>query len=265
MRMISFGTVVGLALATGTLAGCKNEEARAEPAPSASALAPSMAAPGSKTYAFTIDPKSTTSIDMPAPKEHIKADTSAAAGTLEIDPANLTRSRGEVKVDLATLATHTFDDPDKNSAQTTHARTWLEVVVQGNMEEANRWAVYAIRSIDGASATDLARVPAVREGADDVRHVTMTTHGELLIHGHKVNRDAGVDVAFHYPAGAAADTKPIRVVVKTKAPLHVVLAEHEVKPRDSFGTLAQKSFSLLGTKVAETADISLDLGAVPGP
>ncbi len=262
MKVMAY-KVAGLALGLCVVVGCKNGDAKPEPAPSASALAPSMAATGAKTFAFTIDPKSTTSIDMPAPKEHIKADTSAAAGTLQIDPMNLTNSRGEVKVDLSTLTTHTFDDPDKNSAQTTHARTWLEVVVNGNMQDANRWAVYAIRSVDNASANDLSKVPAVHEGADDVRKVTMTTHGELLIHGHKVNRDDTVEVAFHYPTGAAGDTKPISITVKSKDPLHVILAEHEVKPRDSFGSLAQKSFSLLGTKVAETADISLDLKAVP--
>jgi hypothetical protein len=38
-----------------------------------------------------------------------------------------------------------------------------------------------------------------------------------------------------------------------------------VKPRDGFGKLAQASFSLLGTKVAETADVTLDLSATPAP
>jgi hypothetical protein len=36
-----------------------------------------------------------------------------------------------------------------------------------------------------------------------------------------------------------------------------------VKPRDGFGKIAKGSFSLLGTKVAENADISLDLRATP--
>lgn len=258
-----FGRAAWLALALGGVWGCNRDSVKPEPAASASALAPSMAASGSKAFAFAIDPKSTTSIDMPAPKEHIKADTTAASGTLQIDPMDLASSRGEVKVDLGTLSTHTFDDPDKNSAQTTHARTWLEVVVQGNMQDANRYAVYAIRSVDKLSAPEVSKAPVVREGNDDVRYVTLTTHGELLIHGHKVDRDANVEVGFHYPMGAAPDAKPSSLTVKTKAPLHVILAEHDVKPRDSFGSLAQKSFSLLGTKVAETADISLDLKATP--
>src|SRR5215472_9942012 len=124
--------------------GCgKKDDAKPGLAASASALAPSTLDPGARAVSFVIDPKSTTSIDMPAPKEHIKADTSAASGSIEVDPMNLAGSRGQVKVDLSTLTTHTFDDADQNTAQTTHARTWLEVVVQGNMNDENRYAVYA--------------------------------------------------------------------------------------------------------------------------
>jgi hypothetical protein len=259
----SLGRAVFVTCAVVLASACGKNEMKPEPAASASALAPSMATPGAKTVGFVIDPKSTTSIDMPAPKEHIKADTSAAAGSLQVDTTDLSRSRGEVKIDLSTLTTHTFDDADKNASQTTHARTWLEVVVQGNMQDANRYAVYAIRSIDKLSATDLTKVAPVRDGGDEVRKVTMTTHGELLIHGHKVDRDANVEVAFHYPPGSAPDARPSSLTIKTLDPLHIVLAEHDVKPRDSFGSLAQKSFSLLGTKVAETADVTFDVKAAP--
>ena len=61
---------------------------------------------------------------------------------------------------------------------------------------------------------------------------------------------------------AAAD-KPKSLTIKTKKPMRATLAEHDVKPRDGVGKLAKGAFNLLGTKVAETADITLDLKASP--
>lgn len=171
-------------------------------------------------------------------------------------------------MDLTTLTTSTFKDQDDNAAQTTHARTWLEVAdgqsgkLDEKTKEANRYAVYAIRSIVNPSATDVTKVAPTTEGGEEVRTVTLTTKGELLIHGHKVERDADVEVAFRYDAGAPAD-KPKAITVKTKKPLRVVLAEHDVKPRDGFGKIAKASFHLLGTKVADNAEIALDLRAKP--
>jgi hypothetical protein len=219
---------------------------------------------------FVIDPASKTSIEMEAPKEKIKAVTNGGTGTLDIDFSNLASSRGEVKMDLATLTTSTFPEAEKNTSQTTHARTWLEVAdgetgkLDDKTKETNRYAVYAIRSIENASATDVAKVATTKDGGDDVRTVTLTTKGELLVHGHKVDRDADVEVTFRYDPGAAAD-KPKAIWVKTKKPLRVVLADHDVKPRDGFGKIAKSSFHLLGTKVADNADIALDLRAKPQP
>ncbi|MBX3192714.1 MAG: hypothetical protein KF819_37365 [Labilithrix sp.] len=261
-------TVAAVAVAvTFAVSGC--EEKKTTPlAAAASSLAPSTASPASKTMKFAIDPKSTTSIDMPAPKEHIKAGTDGAAGTLEVDVANLANTRGEVKADLTTLATKTFGDGDKDKKQTDHARTWLEVAdgeegkLPDELKAQHRYAVYAIRSVDNLSAADLSKVPATKDGADEVRSVTATVHGELLIHGHKVDKDAEVEVQFRYPAGGAAD-KPKSLSIKSKTPLRATLAEHDVKPRDGFGKIAKGAFNLLGTKVADTADISLDLRATP--
>jgi hypothetical protein len=205
---------------------------------------------------------------MPAPKEHIKAGTESAAGSLDVDFMNLANTRGEIKADLTTLSTKTFGDADKDKTQTVHARTWLEVAdgedgkLPEELKTANRWAVYAIRSVDNLSATDLTKVSPTKDGGDDVRTVTATTHGEFLIHGHKVDRDCEVEVAFHYAPGGAAD-KPKSLTIKTKKPLRAILAEHDVKPRDGVGKLAKGAFNLLGTKVAETADITLDLRANP--
>ena len=52
--------------------------------PSASALAVSSATPAETVLKLDVDAASKASIDMPAPKEHIKADTTAAKGTLDL-------------------------------------------------------------------------------------------------------------------------------------------------------------------------------------
>ena len=265
-RVSMIGPTIALAVALGTV-GCDDKKPTAL-APAASSLAPSTVAPTAMTMKFAIDPKSSTSIDMPAPKEHIKAGTEAATGTLDVDFMNLANTRGEVKADLTTLSTKTFGDADKDKTQTGHARTWLEVAdgeegkLPDEVKAANRYAVYAIRSVDNLSATDLTKVPVTKDGDDDVRTVSATTHGEFLVHGHKVDRDADVDVAFHYAPGAAAD-KPKFLTIKSKKPFRATLADHDVKPRDGFGKIAKGAFNLIGTKVAEVADISLDIRATP--
>ena len=259
--------VVLLSCVACAAAGCQDKTAPT--APAASSLAPSMAAPTTnKVVKFAVDPKSSTSIDMPAPKEHIKAVTDAAAGTLDVDLMNLANTRGEIKADLFTLKTKTFDDQKKDESQTTHAKTWLEVgdgedgKLPDELKNQNRWAVYAIRSIDNLSATDLTKVAATKDGADDVRTVTATTHGEFLIHGHKIDVPADVEIAFHYPSGGAAD-KPTSLVVKSKKPFRTTLTDFDIKPRDGVGKIAKGAFNLIGTKVAETADVSLDFKATP--
>jgi hypothetical protein len=269
--MTKHGRWVGVAVLTLTAsvaAGCdKKEEENVPVAPAASSVAPSAPPPTAMVVKYMFDASGKTTIDMPAPNEHIKADTSAAAGELQLDLMNLANSRGEVKVDLATLKTTTFGDAAKDTKQTEHALTWLEVgdKVPAEDREKNRWVTYAIRSVDGLSATNLTKVIPEKGAEGEVRTVTLTAHGDFLLHGHKVDKTAGLEIHFRYPAGASADSKPTSIDVASKTPLHVVLAEHDVKPRDNFGKLASGALGLLGTKVAETADVTLDMHAKPAP
>ena len=238
---------------------CGKKDAAVDPAPAATALAPSISSPAGTVWHYAIDPKSTTHEDLPGIKEHIKGDTSAAEGTLEVTPADLAQSRGLVRIDLTTFETKTFGD-DHDATQTKHARTWLEAVVGDHVNEQMRWAELAIRSIDGLSATDLAKVPATSVNGEDVRSVSMTVHGELLVHGHKVPKDASVEVSFHYPAGWPADAKPQWLEIKTTTPMPVVLKEHDVGPRDPAGLVLSWTTNLIA-KVADAAAVSVDIKA----
>jgi hypothetical protein len=250
------------ALAFGA-ASCSKKDDASQLAPAASALTASKAEPQTMAWHFVVDPKSSTHVDMPGLKEHIKADTTAATGTLDISGTDLAQSRGLVRVDLTTFGTHTFGNDD-DATQTKHALTWLEVTVGDKTSEEMRWADFAIRSIDGASATDLSKVAPTRDGGDDVRTVTMTVHGDVLIHGHKVQKDDLIEVAFRYPAAAPADSRPAGVEIKSKEPMRVVLKELDVKPRDPAGALLDWTAKLV-SKVAESADVTVDIHASPAP
>jgi hypothetical protein len=247
--------------------GCSKSDLSASVtvAESASALASSQAPASAMVVKYKLQTDGKTAIDMPAPNEHIKAATSATDGSLDVDLMNVTNTRGQVKADLTTIVTTTFDDPTKNSAQTEHAHNWLEVgtLVTPEVKEANRWVLFAIRSIDGASATDITKVSPTSEGGEEVRIVSFTAHGEVLLHGHKSNKDATLEAKLHYPTGAAPDSKPTKIDISTKSPFHIVLAEHDIKPLDNFGKLATASLGLLGTKVANSADITFTFSATP--
>lgn len=246
------------------LVACKKDNAVAL-AESASALATVAPPASAKVVPYAVDPASKTSIDMPGLKEHIKADTSVAMGDLQVDLMNLGNTRGEVKVDLTSLKTHTFGD-DRDGSQTTHAQNWLEVgeVAAADTKKANQNAVFAIQSLAKISAPDLSKVAPTKDGGDDIRTITATVHGEFLVHGHKVTKDVPIEARFHYAPGAAADSKPMKIDIKSTEPLHVTLKEHDVVPHDNFGKVASWTSNLV-SKVAETADITLDLHANLSP
>ncbi len=252
--------VVAASAALVSLAyGCKHDPPTLGETASAVSAAPPPATANAVTYA--IDPKSKTSVDMPGLKEDIKADTDAAAGKLEVDLTSVSNTRGEVKVDLTSLKTRTFND-DHDASQTHHALNWLEVgdASSADAKKANQYAVFASQSITAPSAADVSKVSATPENGEDVRTVTMTAHGDFLLHGHKTKMDVPIEARFHYPAGAPADSRPTRIDVKTTAPLKVTLKDYDVRPRDNFGKIAEWTTNLVG-KVAETADVSLDLHA----
>jgi hypothetical protein len=260
--LLGLAALLSLAAMTAVVGCGKKEDDKVMLAAPASTLTLSKAAPEVKVTSFVIASDGKTTIEMPAPKEHIKAKTTVSAGNLDVDLMNIANTRGEVRIDLTSLTTFTFGNKDKDEAQTEHARTWLEAVVEGKVKEETRWTVFAIRSIDNVSANDVSKVAPMREGNEDIRTVTLTAHGDFLLHGRKSMKDAKLVARFHYAPGAPAEMgPPMSVDIKTAEPLRIVLAEHEVKPRDTFGKVAQGSFHLLGTKVADTADVSLDIRA----
>jgi hypothetical protein len=244
------------------LPGCSRSHESAKRAPIANSLSASIPSPTRLVWHYAIEASGAVHVEMQGVKERIMGDATGATGTIDLVPNDLTQSRGQVRVDLSTFSTHTFGNRLYDTLQTRNARAWLEVQAGEPAHEGMRWADFAIRGIETANARDLTAVALTHDGTDLLRTCTMTVHGDLLVHGHEVPKDAVVDVAFRYPAGSASDSEPMRITVRSKRPMAVRLEEHDVRPRDAAGQLLEWTTALLSS-VAETANVTVDLDATP--
>jgi polyisoprenoid-binding protein YceI len=184
-----------------------------------------------------------------APLEKIKGRSTKLRGSLDIDPQNLKASRGQIEVDLDDLKTETFDDEEKNKAQTGHTKNWLEIGtdVEAKRREENRWARFTIKSIEESSVVKAA-------GGTPV---TVKATGDMWIHGVSSPKTVSATVTFSGPAEA-----PTLVRVVTAEPVRISLKEHDVKPRDLAGKFLSGALEKIGQKIDDSVQLSLDLTAM---
>src|SRR5262245_52161762 len=114
--------------------GCSKDKpvgARAAPATATSASA------GQKRLVIS---GGTASFLIDASLEKIKGRSTKLRGSLDVDAQNLKASKGQIEVDLDALEIETFDDAEKNKAQTGHSKNWLEIGsdVEAKRREENR-------------------------------------------------------------------------------------------------------------------------------
>ncbi len=62
-----------------------------------------------------------------------------------------------------------------------------------------------------------------------------------------------IEVSFKGPADA-----PTELSFKTKAPMHVSLSAHDVKPRDTTGKFLDGALSVVGKKMDDDAPVSVE-------
>jgi hypothetical protein len=243
------------------VAGCDDKPA-VPLAPTASALAPAKpAAAGAQT--FEID-KATSKIEfmMEAPKEKIRGRVpGATVGDIQVDLSDITKTTALLHVDISGIElfqavmddkTGKFSEETKSETQNQHARAWLQISDDGPEKERkeNSRVQFSVGAIENASAKDVQKMT----GAE--RKVTFNAKGEFLLHGHKTEKVAEMEATFKY-----AGDKPVSVTIKTVKPFAVGLAEHDVRPRETFGKLAAKTLDVLAPKVAKEALVSIDLTA----
>lgn len=243
------------------IAACDSKPA-APLAPAASALAAAEKRSES-AKPFAIDAagsKVTFLMHAPFEKIHGEADGSAR-GELFIDVADIGKTSGLIEIDLDKLVLYQqkredekseYGERKKSDKQNEHAKAWLEISPDAPAaeRELNRWVQFRIDKVIESSASDLGKL----SGAE--RKITATVEGELRLHQRKVRKQAKVEATFVYDGD-----RPTGVSIKTTAPVVVDLDTHDVRPRELFGKLAQKSLSDMGQKVAKEAPIEFQLSA----
>lgn len=263
-RKHSWMPIVVVALASTFGVGCE-EEKPTTLAPTATALASSKAPATAEAKTYEVD-KASSKVEfmMEAPQEKIRGRvTGATDGELSVDPTDITKTKGRLNVDISgielfqTVANDKgeFAAETKSDKQNEHARAWLEISpdTPEDVRAANSKVQFVLSKIDGASTKDISKMT----GAE--RKVTFKATGDFLLHGRKTEKTAELEATFKYEGD-----KLTSVDVKTSKPLTIGLEEHDVKPREAFGKLAQKTLQALSPKVAKDALVSMEFTAKLG-
>jgi polyisoprenoid-binding protein YceI len=241
--------------------GCEDQKASGL-APTASALVAAPAAPAART--LSVDrPSSRVTFTMEAPQEKIRGVVAeAVTGSIAVDPKDLTKTTGVLRVDLAGLELFqakaaddgTFAAEEKVELQNRHARAWLEIGDDAPEAERKKNEVveFAIRSIDAAEPRDV----TAATGAE--RKASVTATGEVLLHQRKSTKTVSLEATFTFDGDRLTSVR-----LRTVEPFPIGLAEHDVRPREAFGKLAQKTLDVLAPKVAKEAAVAIDLTARP--
>lgn len=254
MRMSKSLPLLLASFLTLTLAGCGNDNPT-PPAPSASALAPSMAAESKTLAHLSIDPSGSATFDMKAPLENIKGVVHGFGGELDVELADLAKSRGTIMIDVTTLETHTFGDDAKDGKQTEHAHTWMEVGPKTAEDKKAKFktATFAIREVVNPSASNVMTMTG------DSRSVTMTVKGDFLLHGRSVSLALDLACAFQFEGD-----KLKSVACKSAKPATVNLKAHAIEARDDAGeAVIAKTLELFGSKVSDDASVTFEAMARP--
>ena len=243
-------------LVVAFVAGCDDKPSQPL-APTATALQTAEpAAVGA--VRFVID-KASSKADfvMDAPKEKIRGRVPGAmTGEATVDLSDLSKMTLNVDVDISGLELFQrvmgddgkLEEETKSDLQNEHAREWLEIgeSAPDDARKKNSRAQFVARKVDKVSAKDVTKLSGMQ------RKITGTVTGDFLLHGHKTEQTVDVEVTFSFDGDA-----PKSVEVRTTQPFRVDLAKHDVRPRTTFGKLAQKSLEQLAPKVAKEAEVSV--------
>lgn len=246
---------------------CK-EEPKPTLAPAASSLgAAAPKAEGATTLAVD---SSTSSVKflMDSPLEKIDGEAPASVGgELFVDPKDLTKSTGLIKIDLDKLSLYQqkrtdegqpYGERRKNAKQNEHARDWLQLVpregeVTPEQAQKNRFAEFKLEKVETA-------MPDVAALSGAERKATASVSGDFLLHGRKAKKNAKLELVFEY---AGDELKAVRV--KSVEPIPVNLDEFEVHPRDATGKLVQSVTDAIASnlkgKLSNVAPITLEFTA----
>lgn len=184
-----------------------------------------------------------------APLEKIKGETSEAKGFIDLDVADLTRSKGEVSFRLTSLKTTTFGDASKDDSQGDHARNWMEVGKDSPADKRAKfeWATFTVKSVSTATP----KLADVKE-VGGARSFDAKLTGAFVLHGVSSDKTFTVKIVAKGPGDA-----PTELSLTTSEPWPVSLKEHDVAPRDKIGSLLAGALDRIGKKIDDKVQISL--------
>ena len=143
---------------------------------------------------------------------------------------------------------------------------WFEIGpdVDAKAREKNRWAVFDIKKIIKADPADLKAAKPFTDEIGTGYFFNITAEGPLTVHGVKSNKTVELAVSLWdvNPAGKRYKHAQRVLLMRTVKPIEISMKAHDVKPRDTTGQFLSKALSVVGLKISDEVQISLDLRAV---
>lgn len=188
-------------------------------------------------------------IELPARRTKPSGALAEVSGSIELDPVHLENTRAHLQADLLSLSFE-GENGEPDSALVARALTWLELSPDraADERERERFAALDITAFEPI---------ALPSDAEARRSSQVVAHGELTLHRFRVPVSLELQVELGSRDGGVTDTLSIR----TRRPLVISLAAHDILPRDSRGNVLTKELATLGRDVGRDARISAELSA----
>ncbi len=259
--MKSPGTLAVALLITTLVCSCRRPEkkpTRTEPW-LASARGSASASPVARRAHYVLG-RSRVDFELPARRANPNGRFRVAEGRLDVDLDDLSRSTGQVTLDLMSVEMRGGDgvaDP----THTEQALEWLELGARLTDEKRNtlRRAVFEIRSLD---AGHLVSIP--NEDSPVRRRELLSNwavKGELSLHG--VRAPTSADVSLTLVPGPRPAGPPAELIIRSRRPLVIELGTHDIRPREARGVPVTKAQAMLGDSVGRSARLTFELTFVP--
>jgi len=217
--------------------------------PSASAATSSDAARPLTRYALS--ERSVIRFEVPIKRGSLSGELTRVAGDLELDLADLTRSRGSVRADLDSLVIHAASRAIE-AALLERARLALELAPDAGGPTAI--ASFELTALEDASPTQIEPSPERDADAPFTRRARGTAVGNLLLHGFRLTRRAPLEVEFGFGRDRLV---PRNVVIRSRTPFVISLETHGIHASAAEGDATKAHPS--GPSAAREARVSVEL------
>jgi hypothetical protein len=183
---------------------------------------------GTKAIHYAITAQSLVRFELPSRRGVVRGTVRRVSGEFDLDPGDLSRSRGQVRADLTSLSLQSTAESD-GAALLARALSALELSDAGPSSES---ASFELTALEDLSAPGLEPAPETDAATPFTRRLRATAVGNFLLHGFRVVRRAPLEAEF----GFAGDRQlPDTVMIRSRAPFVVSLEMHALRVLDHEG------------------------------